>query len=277
MEPLERQSQVLEAVGQVVAPLVRLLVHEGVGYQNLAALLKTVFLEQAQAHLRRQGERDTDSALSLRSGIHRKDIAQWRLNPRPGHKAQRPSLAGEVYAAWIRHPELNTPEGPLPLLRGGAHPSFESLAREVSQDVHPLTVLNELVRLGLARLDVNDQGQECVVLTGGGFVPQQQFEELLPLFVANLSAHLNTATDNLQGDRPRQLEQSAYAGGLTQASADELSRLARQLWQDMLKEFLVEAQRLHDLDEGRGPHTVRLGAYFNDEGPPPPPPRGAKR
>lgn len=269
MEPLERQSQVLEAVGQVLSPLVRLLVHEGVGYQNLAAVLKPVFLEQAQAHLRDLGERETDSALSVRSGIHRKDIANWRQNPRPGPKAQRPSLAGEVYAAWIRHPDCIGPEGPKPLPRNGPAPSFENLTREVSQDVHPLTVLNELIRLGLAELSVDPHGQEWVQLTSGGFVPgQQHFEELLPLFVANLRAHLHTASQNLRGDMPRQLEQAAYAGGLSAQLADALGQLSRQLWQGMLQEFLTQAQALHDKDQGHGPHTVRLGVYFHDEGPP---------
>ena len=84
-------------------------------------------------------------------------------------------------------------------------------------------------------------------------------------FVENLRAHVETAARNLGSTTPPHLEQAAYAGGLTDRSAQALSELSRKLWAQMLQTFLTEARRLHTQDHGGGTHLVRLGAYFHDE------------
>lgn len=271
MAVLERQAQVLDAVRRVVAPLVRLLVSEGVGYQNLIAQLKPVFLEQALAQILAHGEKDTDSALSLRSGIHRKDIAAWRQNPEPSRKAVKRSVPAEVFSRWVNDPAYLEAGQPRPLPRSGPAPSFEALARQVNQDVHPLSVLNELLRLGLVELTLDAQGADQVALRADSYVPQHNWDETLELFVENLRAHLATATQNLRAEQALQLEQAAYAGGLTPESAQALAALSRQLWKRMLQDFLAEARRLHAQDGGQGSQLVRLGVYFHDERLPPEP------
>ena len=265
MEALERQGLLLEAVRRVMLPLVRLLIDEGIGYQSFMAQMKPVFIEQALAQVLTRGEKDTDSAISLRSGIHRKDINAWRQNPVLSKKATKRSIPAEVFTRWISDPVYELADGqPQKLPRVGPAPSFEALSRSVNQDVHPLSVLNELIRLGLAALEAGEQGEERVVLLSSGFVPQHDLSEMLALFVDNLSAHLETAALNLQARTPAQLEQAAYAGGLTPASAQVLSDLSRTLWSDMLDAFMIEARRLHAQDGGRGTRLVRLGAYFHD-------------
>ena len=265
MEALERQRLLLEAVRRVTLPLVRLLIDEGIGYQSFMAQMKPVFIEQALARVQERGEKDTDSAISLRSGIHRKDINAWRQNPVLSKKATKRSIPAEVFTRWISDPLYELADGQAQKLpRAGPAPSFEALSRSVNQDVHPLSVLNELIRLGLVALESDAQGQVRVALLSTGFVPQHDLSELLALFVDNLSAHLETATLNLQEPAAPRLEQAAYAGGLTPASAQVLSDLSRTLWSDMLDAFMAEARRLHEQDGGRGPRLVRLGAYFHD-------------
>jgi hypothetical protein len=264
MEPLERQASVLEAVRRVSVPLVRLLIDEGIGYQRLMANLKPVFIEQALAQLADRDEKPTDSAASLRSGIHRKDVSAWRASPVHSSKAVKRSIPAEVFARWISDPAYRNEGGSLrELPRSGPAPSFESLARSVNQDVHPLSVLNELIRLGLAEMRGDADG-ERVALLETGFVPRQDWTNLLELFVDNLTAHLEVAAHNLRGEGPPQLEQAVYAGGLTPESARQLADLSRQLWAAMMNGFLAEATRLHARDQGRGDRMVRLGAYFHE-------------
>lgn len=165
MEAIERQTQVLDAIRSVMLPLVRLLIDEGIGYQSFIAQIKSSFIEQALAQVQERGEKDTDSALSLRTGIHRKDINAWRQNPMPSPKMTKRSIPNEVYARWISDPLYQHEDGtalPLPRMASDKNAlSFETLARSVNQDVHPLSVLNELIRLGLAQLEPDAQGQEC--------------------------------------------------------------------------------------------------------------------
>ena len=64
----------------IAQPLVAWLVRSGVGYAEFAAALKPVFLAQAMAEAQRLGHKPTDSALSLLSGLHRKDVRQMRAS-----------------------------------------------------------------------------------------------------------------------------------------------------------------------------------------------------
>lgn len=271
MDTLERQTQLLDAVRRVMLPLVRLLMDEGIGYQQFIAQLKPVFLEQALAQVQAHGEKETDSAISLRSGIARKDVNAWRQCPQIGKRANKRSIPAEVFARWISDPDYQSPDGlARKLPRTGIKPSFETLARSVNLGIHPLSVLNELIRLDLVALEEGAHGEDMVVLLGTGYIPQRDYAQLLELFVDNLSAHMETATRNLRSEGPAQLEQAAYAGELTEESAARLSQLARELWADMLKTFLAEATRLHTQDRGQGTRLVRLGAYFHDGLSPPP-------
>ena len=81
--PLPAAEDVLRALAQVMAPLARLLLASGLDYTRLAAELKPLFIEQARLELLRSGQKDTDSAISLLSGVHRKDVREWRANAVP--------------------------------------------------------------------------------------------------------------------------------------------------------------------------------------------------
>ena len=63
-------DEVLRALGSVLAPLLRLLLASGLDYTRLAAELKLLFIEQARLELLRRGQADTNSAISLLSGVH---------------------------------------------------------------------------------------------------------------------------------------------------------------------------------------------------------------
>ena len=71
--PLPAADDVLRALAQVMAPLARLLLASGLDYTRLSAELMPLFIEHARLELLRSGQNDTDSALSLLSGVHRKD------------------------------------------------------------------------------------------------------------------------------------------------------------------------------------------------------------
>ena len=67
----------LEQALALIGPLARLLVANGVGYTQLAARLKPVFMAAAQAELQASDKKTTDAAISLLSGVHRKDVRAW--------------------------------------------------------------------------------------------------------------------------------------------------------------------------------------------------------
>ena len=109
---------------------VKLLTH-GVAYPAFAAALKQVFLEAAHEELAAAGQKRTDSAVSLLSGVHRRDVRTLGRLASVDRAAEREApanVASQVVARWLSDPDYLDEAGqPRPLARYGEAPSFDSL------------------------------------------------------------------------------------------------------------------------------------------------------
>lgn len=256
-------ADVLRAAAPVLAPLIRLLLHSGVDYPRLAAELKQWFLDEALAEIERAGQATTDSAISLLSGVHRKDVRTWRVDGRLTPADRSVAVSAQVFAQWTAQPAYATRQGrPRTLPRIGPEPSFETLVRTVTLDVHPFTVLQELIRLGVVHVRVDGE-RELVEPAQPEFVAPAGSREALDLLAANLADHVMAAVSNVLGEPPR-LEQSVFAAGITAESAQRLEELSRRLWTRARAELVDEATRLYETDKDRSDARtrVRFGSYF---------------
>ena len=255
-----RNSIVEATVLRVMRPLVRLLVRHGVTYPAFAAALKRVFLDAAIDELHERAMARTDSAVSLLSGVHRRDVRTLARAPAaaPRRAATPLSLAGEVVARWLRDPALqDRRRRPRALERA----EFDAMVASVSSDVRGRAMLDELLRLGVV-----SEGEGGIVLVAGGFAPRQGFAETAELFAANVADHAAAAAANLQGEA-NFLEQAMYVEQLGPKSVERLRRAASRAWAKALPAVLAEAQACSDADAGdaaaaAGGQRVRFGVYF---------------
>lgn len=244
-EPTERPSPTLAHVLRVMRPLARWLVRVGIGHKVLADALKPVFLEAARAEMQRHGQRQTDSALSVLSGLHRKDVRSLGTTLPDGVPAERPARATPAQVLVSRWLADGLPAR-LPV--AGDAPSFDALARLVSVDVHPRTLMRELLRLGVA---TEHDGQ--VELRREAFVPDRRLAEAGQLMSESAADHLAAGVHNLTGDGPvRFLEQSVFADQLSEASVRELEALGNQLWKKVLADMVKAATVLEARDAAAG-------------------------
>ena len=250
----------------IIEPLVPWLVRSGIGHSEFAAALKPVFLAQAQAELERQSQKTTDSAVSLLSGLHRKDVRTFRETASDtlaqvqadGSAWGKPSAANQVATRWL---SLDNAADALPL--SGEANSFDTLARSVSKDVHPRTVLQQLLRPGMVR---EEDGR--VYLLRDAFVPDASHKEARELFAGAVADHLQAGVHNLSsqpadGQAPRKfLEQSVFADGLSPESVQQLNLLANDLWSYVLRKVVEAATPLCEQDaEHPNPQRFRLGLF----------------
>src|SRR5665647_3881451 len=94
----------LAAALRVMAPLVELLLHEGVTYPRFANALKKTFLESATSLLETSSSRVNDSSLSTLTGIHRKDVREWRSVGQTRPQAKTLGAVAEVFTRWASDP-----------------------------------------------------------------------------------------------------------------------------------------------------------------------------
>ncbi len=253
-------SVVPEALA-IAQPLVTWLLRSGVGYGEFVAALKPLFLVQAERELQAHGHKVTDSALSLLSGLHRKDVRALRESA-PGEQQVvtanrtawgKASTANQVATHWMGQADL---PDVLPLQ--GPAPSFESIAQSVSRDVHPRSVLQELQRLGIVR---EADGQ--VHLLRHAFVPDAALAEARALTAGAVADHLHAGVHNLttQGEG-KFLEQSVCADGLSPESVQQLQQLANTLWAHVLEQVVQAASPLCEQDlHHPDPQRFRLGLF----------------
>ncbi len=260
----DRSSLVLAAVLRVFKPAARLLLQNGVSYGAFAAALKKVFLAAAQDELKARGMAQTDSALTLLSGVHRRDVRTLLRNAPADDGLQRQplSMASEVAMRWLSSkPWLGPDELPRTLARGAEADSFDALVASVSSDIRPRAVLDELKRLGVAEED-----EAGVRLLMASFAPRQGFEEMTWLFADNLHDHLAAAAGNLQA-QSNFLEQSVHVDEITAASAAALQKAAVAAWKETFRRYMALAQERFDADAANASpeqrdQRARLGMYF---------------
>lgn len=257
-----RQSMlVLESVLTIIEPLVLLLLRQGVSYVELAEQLKAVFLTQALAESERVGSKQTDSALSLVTGLQRRDVQQLRIHAQQMTRPQQlhHTIPSEVVARWLGDQHVDE----LPYSDDTAAMSFERLVNSISKDKHPRAVLDELIRIQVVTFD---EEMQTVSLRRKAFLPDAQSEEAQHFFRRTLTDHLLASVHNISTDQqPKFLEQAVFAHGLSQPSSTILHTYARKQWENMLKDFVKLADSLcmvdADTPEAAERFTVGMYAY----------------
>lgn len=262
-----RSQIVLDTVLRVMRPLARLLLQHGVTYPALSAALKRVFLEAAQAELASRAMPATDSAITLLSGVHRRDVrtlsrGAGALREGPAPEATPVGLVGQVVARWLSDAACIDADGaPKRLPRSGPAPNFDALVASVSRDVRPRALLDEMLRLGV--LAEHDDG---VALVAAGFAPRKGLAETASLVADNLHDHAAAAAANLQGEA-NFLEQALYVDQITPASARAIHDAAVRAWKQAFRTVMQQAQTRFDADAtGAAPaertQRARFGVYF---------------
>ncbi len=262
VKPINAQHTLPQSL-EIMEQMVLWLIRSGVGFNDFAAALKPIFFQQALQELGRINGKQTDSAISLLSGLHRRDVSALRLaletsQPLEHAKISRPvSVPARVVGRWLAEQLPN----PLRFSTETTNnlPSFEALVRTVSNDRHPRSILQELIRLGLA----SEHGDE-IFLEQQAFQPTTDLNETAQLMTDNLYAHLAAGVHNLtRPDLNQWLEQAVFADELTEASVQQLTQHSTQLWSDIALQLLQQANQLCTQDEGLpdARYCFRFGAY----------------
>lgn len=256
-----------QALKDLLVPVARLAVARGLPYAVIDETLRTALVTVAHGAHPGVPEHRRASRISAATGLHRREVNRL-LEPATQAKTSAPprSPAAMVFAHWRADPGYRTRGGvPRALPRVGAAPSFESLAREVTRDVHPRALLEELLRLELAQLDAK---RDVVTLTAAAFVPHGDRARMLGYLGANVGDHLQAAVANVLGCEPPHFEQAIAADGLSETSLATLRPLLREHWRRLCDELVPLLEKLIKDDAGRADgdaaHRVRIGLYGFD-------------
>ncbi len=279
------QAALLAALRHVLEPLAELAVQRGLPYATVEELARRAFVGAADAAHPGLLPHRKVSRISTSTGINRREVARLLRVIRDAQAAQqlpRRSVASELFAHWVGDARYRDRHGaPRVLKRQGRAPSFEALAQTITRDVHPRSLLDELLRLKLA---VHHAADDTVELLRDAFVPSEDRVRMLQLLGANVGDHLAGAVANVLGDGRRHHEQAVFADGLTETSVREVWAQIGELWKSLLGTLvpLLERKVERDRNADAATHRVRVGLYTFDAdaataAPPKPAPRKTRK
>ncbi len=235
-------------------------------FPALAQLLRELFVNVAEHDFALEGKEQTDSRVSLLTGIHRKEVARLRGAGAPVHEAPATlSRTSAIIARWLAAPEFTDAKGePLPLPRTAEDhaPSFEQLVESITKDVRPRAVLDEWLDRKLVTINGDDE----IVLIETGFVPRGDDDRKWHYLGRNLHDHVAAAAENVSGPAPRFLERAVHYDGLSPKLAKRLEARSRELAMEALKVANREANRALAKDKG-GNSRWNFGVYIYSEDP----------
>lgn len=249
------QQAVLDAVNALLAPLARLALARGVQFGTVEERLKIAFVQAAREAYPGGLPHRQVSRFSTATGINRREVTRL-VHANLEQARPRRSLAGEVYAHWLTDPLYRGASGePRILPRQGHRPSFDTLAREVTTDVHPRSLLAEMQRLGYA---VADDAADTVAPVRDALVPKGDLPRALRILGANVGGHLSGAVENVLGDGHRHFEQAIVATGLSEESIQAARQLVAAQWRLAFDTLVPALERLIESDDKAGAAAAPL-------------------
>ena len=263
------QQALQDALAGLLAPVARLAVAQGLPFAAVEEMLKRAFVQAAaDAHPGLLAHRKV-SRISTTTGINRREVTRLTQNTRRADTHGR-SLVDELYAHWQSDAIYRDAEGqPLTLPRQGPAPSFETLAQAITRDVHPRSLLQELVRLSLAQFD---EATDTVQLARHS-VPSGDKGRMLNILGANVGDHLSAAVENVTGEGNRHFEQALFADGLSDDTLVWLRSVVRDQWKALRQAVVPGLEARLPQDEAAHPgggRRWRVGLYSFDESTAPP-------
>jgi hypothetical protein len=207
----------------------------------------------------------TDSAVSLLSGVHRRDVRELTRGPAPPAPSPGPlGLAAQVVARWMHDPSFgrrraHARAAPRAAAKGSASTRWWPASAATCARAPCWT---NCCAWAWCRTPAAG-----ITLEGSALPRAQGFEEISWL-CANLHDHAAAAVANLQGEA-NFLEQAVFVDQISAESALLLQRTAKAAWKQAFHQVMQQAQTRFDGDAPlpaaeRG-HRARFGVYFYSE------------
>jgi len=254
-------TALFRALSRLLVPIARLCLANGITFATADEVLKRAFVQEANALQPGAPEHGKVSRISTATGINRREVTRLTKLEAPERATKQP-LAAEILARWTTDHAYRNPDGePSALSRLGPAPSFEALAQTITRDVHPRSMLDELIRLDLVS---HDKSLDLVSLTRNDFVPRSDVLQMLDFLGDNVGDHLNAAIANILHDGNSHLEQAVFADELSAESLEALRPLVIAHWKALRENMVPAITTLIEADKFAGrkqDQRVRIGLY----------------
>lgn len=266
----DSQSAVLAACRYLIKPLVRLLLHYGIGYREFSDVCKSAFVEVASSEYGLRGRPANLSRVSVLTGLSRKEVRKLRTKDRSSSEffaAHGLNAASMVLRGWYSDPQFLSANGtPIPLSPNGRPPNLSSLVKRYAGDLPVGAVIGEMKRVGV----VEEMESGGIRPVGSKFMPPNVDGQLFASGATSIHNLISTIRHNVsvasEGGKNKYFERYAWSNYLPERAISQFQDLVTVKGSDFL-EVLNAWLKKHE--KGGGPSgklkqksEVGVGVYF---------------
>ena len=270
MNNSQATSHILAALLTLLRPLVRFLLARGIAFDGFVEVAKRAFIEVAERDFGIPGKRQTDSRISVLTGLTRKEVARVRDETEPLSVAadQRLNRAARVVSGWVRDfaPPKKNNAAAMKLMMDGGKQSFSELVKRYSGDMPVQAVLDELLRAGT----VTRLKDGSVQLVNRTYLPAKDDVGKVFLLGSDARDLIATITHNLDSQSaPEYFQRKTSYNNLPAVALDPIRAALREEGQQFLERFdRVLAAQDRDMNpaaRGEGRKRAVIGLYYFEE------------
>ena len=256
------------AILRLLRPLVRVLLRNGVSYNGFADLAKWEFVDVAAKEFGVPGRKQSDSRISVVTGLTRKEVARIKGidTPDDTDAEQQYNRAARVIGGWMRDRRFSTQDSSPALLPFDGPDSFSELVKAYSGDMTARSILDELLRVGA--VERNQEGM--IRLLVSAYVPVGSDAGKLHILGSDVALLIGTIDHNMHQtqEQPHFQRKVAY-DNLPLEALPKLRALTDEHAQALLQEidrYLSQQDRDINPDvQGTGRKHAGIGIYYFEE------------
>ncbi len=194
---MDHSSTVLsKAIYQLLKPLVRLLLRNGIAFNALSELLKKLYIEVAEAEFAISGKKQSVSRISTLTGLTRKEVSRAKSIDKIdlSDMTQQYNRAARVISGWINDPSFQNKAGePTELFLDKGDSSFKALVKIYSGDVPSGAIADELLRVGA----IQQLSDNKIKLIKKAYIPSNNVDEKIRILGTDVRDLINTIDHNI--------------------------------------------------------------------------------
>jgi len=240
--PYNVKQALLAAYRHLLTPLVRVLLRNGISYLEFAEVARQVFVDVAARDFTLPKRKISLSRIAIMTGLSRKEAARLAREGK-NKKALISSIFNRVtrvLQGWYTDPDFTGPYGvPLDLQfdESARKVSFSELVRRYSGDMPARAMLDELLRVGAARIE----GESGLIrVLSRSYIPEKLDAENVRHFGSQVRCFVDTLDFNMRKAAPGRgrFERIVFADeGLIPEDVEEFDSFLRERGQQLLIEL----------------------------------------
>lgn len=261
------EQALYRAVFQVLRPLVRVLLRNGVPFSAFAEITRRAYVQVAEQDFSVEGKKQTNSRISTITGLSRKEVQRLKTltdeDVSNTESLKRYNRAARVVTGWVRD-DRYSPGGTPTLLpiESNTEPSFASLVKDYSGDVPPRAILDELLQVGVVEYQ-----NEQVKLLARAYIPKTDPIEKLTIMGTDVAGLIASIDHNIEkGETDPFFQRKVYYDNLPEEAIPVLrafiGKHAQELLEKMDHSFSAHDRDVNPTVKGTGKKAAGIGVYY---------------